>query len=64
MPDLSKMTSSEKNKNNEPIVKFSYDNTPDETDGAMKSFQKRFSKGAGVLLSSRIRCCLSRLLSG
>ncbi|MDE6732257.1 MAG: hypothetical protein K2J77_05205 [Oscillospiraceae bacterium] len=47
MPDLSKMTSSEKNKNNEPIVKFSYDNTPDETDGAMKSFQKRFSKRRG-----------------
>lgn len=46
MPDLSK-DNSEKKKNNEPLVKFSYDNNADETDGAMKSFQKRFSKKRG-----------------
>lgn len=47
MPDLDKITSSEKKKEAEPvepIAKFSYDNTIDETDGAMKSFQKRFGK--------------------
>lgn len=47
MPDLSKMTDSEGKKDNEPIVRFSYDNNADETDGAMKSFQKRFSKKRG-----------------
>ena len=46
MPDLGKITKSEK-KEAEPIAKFSYDNTLDETDGAMKSFQKRFSKKRG-----------------
>lgn len=47
MPDLAKMAQSEKKKEQEPIAKFSYDNTIDETDGAMKSFQKRFSKKRG-----------------
>lgn len=46
MPDLAEMAKSEKKekKQVEPIAKFSYDNTPDETDGAMRSFQKRFGK--------------------
>lgn len=46
MPDLGNITKSEKKKEKEvePIVKFSYDNNIDETDGAMKSFQKRFGK--------------------
>lgn len=48
MPDLSN-TKSENKKSEEPIVKFSYDNTIDETDGAMKSFQKRFSQKRGRL---------------
>lgn len=48
MPDLSK-TGSEKKKTVEPIAQFGYDNTLDETDGAMKSFQKRFSKKRGRL---------------
>ena len=49
MPDLSKMTDSDsKKKDKEPIVKFSYDNNLDETDGAMKSFQNRFSKKRGM----------------
>lgn len=47
MPDLDKLAKAEGKKNNEPIVKFSYDNNLDETDGAMKSFQKRFSKKRG-----------------
>ena len=47
MPDLAKIEKSEKKAEQEPIAKFSYDNTMDETDGAMKSFQKRFSKKRG-----------------
>ena len=48
MPDLAKIAKSEKKEaEKEPIAKFSYDNTLDETDGAMKSFQKRFSKKRG-----------------
>ena len=49
MPDLAKMADTDKKnkKEQEPIAKFSYDNTADETDGAMKSFQKRFSKKRG-----------------
>lgn len=41
------MAKSEKKKEQELIAEFSYDNTTDETDGAMKSFQKRFSKKRG-----------------
>lgn len=40
-------TDKKNKKEQEPIAKFSYDNTADETDGAMKSFQKRFSKKRG-----------------
>ena len=47
MPDIAKITKSEKKAEQEPIAKFSYDNTMDETDGAMKSFQKRFAKKRG-----------------
>ena len=47
MPDLNEILKSDKKKEQEPIAKFSYDNTTDETDGAMKSFQKRFSKKRG-----------------
>lgn len=48
MPDIAKITNAEKKKaEQEPIAKFSYDNTMDETDGAMKSFQKRFAKKRG-----------------
>lgn len=47
MPDINKIAKSDKKKEQEPIAKFSYDNTADETDGAMKSFQKRFSKKRG-----------------
>ncbi len=65
MPDLNKIAGesakSETGKISEPIAKFSYDNTPEETDGAMKSFQKRFMKRrvsiqliAYILLSAAI----------
>lgn len=34
---------------NEPVIQFSYDNTNEEIDGAMKTFQKRFmSKKGGI----------------
>ena len=46
MPDLNK---EQQSKRGEPIVSFSYDNTLDETDGALKSFQQRFSKKKGRL---------------
>lgn len=46
LPDLGELTKSE-GKKAEVIASFSYDNTLDETDGAMKSFQRRFSKNRG-----------------
>ena len=48
MPDLADIVKSEKKKGEQELIaKFSYDNTMDETDGAMKSFQKRFGKKRG-----------------
>lgn len=44
MPDLEK-----KEKSSEPIARFSYDNTNEETDGALKSFQQRFQGKRGKL---------------
>lgn len=41
LPDLNK---EQKAKKGEPVASFSYDNTLDETDGAMKSFQQRFAR--------------------
>ena len=41
LPDLNKEQTV---KRGEPIASFSYDNTLDETDGAMKSFQQRFAR--------------------
>lgn len=41
LPDLNKEQAVKKG---EPIASFSYDNTLDETDGAMKSFQQRFAR--------------------
>jgi len=35
-------------KNNEPVVKFNYDNTLEEIDGAMKSFQARFKSKRNI----------------
>ncbi len=46
LPDLNKEQAKKKG---EPIAQFSYDNTLEETDGAMKSFQQRFSKKRGRL---------------
>lgn len=41
LPDLNKEQAIKKG---EPVASFSYDNTLDETDGAMKSFQQRFAR--------------------
>lgn len=41
LPDLNKEQAVKKG---EPVASFSYDNTLDETDGAMKSFQQRFAR--------------------
>lgn len=46
MPDLE---NEKKSGANEPIVQFSYDNTNEETDGALKSFQQRFQSKRGKL---------------
>lgn len=46
MPDLE---NEKKSGTNEPIAKFSYDNTNEETDGALKSFQQRFQSKRGKL---------------
>ncbi len=35
-------------KNNEPVVKFNYDNTLEEIDGAMKSFQAHFKSKRNI----------------
>lgn len=47
MPDIAKIAKSENKDKKEPIAKFSYDNTLDETDGAMKTFQRVFAKKRG-----------------
>lgn len=48
MPDLGKQENTKISKT-EPIIQFSYDNTNEEIDGAMKTFQKRFmSKKSGI----------------
>lgn len=46
LPDLNK---EQQDKRGEPIARFSYDNTLDETDSAMKTFQQRFAKKKGML---------------
>lgn len=52
MPDLggSEEELNEEKKNDLPIVEFSYDNTLEEIDGAMKSFQQKY-KGRRSMLS-------------
>ena len=49
IPDLngSEELNEEKIQNDQPIIKFSYDNSLDEIDGAMKSFQNRFKGKRG-----------------
>lgn len=46
MPDLE---NEKKSGANEPIAQFNYDNTNEETDGALKSFQRRFQSKRGKL---------------
>lgn len=36
----------------EPLISFSYDNTLDEIDGAMKTFQQKFSGKRGILITA------------
>ena len=36
-------------KGSEPVVEFSYDNTLEEIDGAMKSFQQKYKSRRGML---------------
>ncbi len=49
LPDLSELQGSAGSENNTIIADFDYDNTNDEIDGAMKSFQKRFSSKRGKI---------------
>ncbi|MBD5129582.1 MAG: YcxB family protein [Ruminococcaceae bacterium] len=46
LPDLNK---EQQDKRGEPIISFSYDNTLEETDSAMKTFQHRFASKKGKL---------------
>lgn len=46
LPDFNK---EQQSKRAEPIASFSYDNTLDETDSAMKTFQQHFAKKSGKL---------------
>lgn len=46
LPDLNK---EQRSGAGEPVASFSYDNTLDETDGAMKTFQQNFAKKSGKL---------------
>ena len=53
IPDLGSMAdetadNSAVEKNNEPVVKFNYDNTLEEIDGAMKSFQAHFKSKRNI----------------
>lgn len=46
LPDLNK---EQQEKKVEPVIAFHYDNTLDETDSAMKTFQQRFARKKGML---------------
>ncbi len=50
LPDLKKEEQDKKAKN-EPIVSFTYDNTLEETDTAMKMFQKNYSSKRGIMFT-------------
>ena len=50
LPDLKK-EELEKKAKNEPIVSFTYDNSLEETDAAMKMFQKEFSSKRGIMFT-------------
>lgn len=61
MPDLNK---EQQSKRGEPVISFSYDNTLDETDGALKSFQQRFSKKKGRLPVAAYSLLLVAVIGG
>lgn len=50
LPDLKKEELEKKSKN-QPVAKFNYDNSLEETDLAMKMFQKRFSSKRGIMFT-------------
>ena len=50
LPDLKK-EELEKKAKNEPIASFTYDNSLEETDAAMKMFQKNFSSKRGIMFT-------------
>ena len=50
MPDLGGSEQpDEVQKNGEPVIEFSYDNSLEEIDGAMKSFQQKYKSRRGML---------------
>lgn len=51
LPDLKK-EELEKKAKNEPIASFTYDNSLEETDAAMKMFQKEFSSKRGIMFTA------------
>lgn len=61
LPDLNKEQQAKKG---EPIVSFSYDNTLDETDSAMKTFQQRFSGKRGKLAIAAYSILLIAIIGG
>ena len=46
MPDFEELNNTQED--SQPIVSFSYDNTLDEIDGAMKSFQQKYASKRGL----------------
>lgn len=50
LPDLKK-EELEKKEKNKPVASFTYDNTLEETDGAMKMFQREFSSKRGIMFT-------------
>lgn len=49
LPDIDELEGGERNTPAEPVVMFSYDNTLDEIDGAMKTFQQRYASKRGLI---------------
>ncbi len=49
LPDLDELEGGQKNTPAEPVVSFSYDNSLDEIDGAMKTFQTQYASKRGLV---------------
>lgn len=61
LPDLNK---EQQTKKGEPIISFSYDNTLEETDSAMKTFQQHFSGKRGRLAIAAYSILLIAIIGG